>query len=135
MEAGAARVVMVAVSSLLLGLVDAVVRDGASREQAVRVAVQVASRLQVGPLGAVAQVALAQVPQRVALLHAPTEQLVARVRRQMVAHAFVASVRVVVHAMDIRVRRVVRRHGVRLSDFNVLALPLPHDDCNPRFSS
>lgn len=52
------------------------------------VAVQVAGGLQVWPLVAVAQVALAQVPQRVALLHAPTEQLVAPVH-QMMRHALV----------------------------------------------
>lgn len=99
------------------------------------VAVQVAGGLQVWPLVAVAQVALAQVPQRVALLHAPTEQLVAPVH-QMMRHALVPCMSGMMHAMDVGVRVMSRvlRHGVRFSDADmkavtrcVLALPLPHD--------
>lgn len=105
-------VVVVVVASFLLGFLDAVVRDGASGHQMTRVVVQLARRLQVGPLVAVAQVTLTQVPQRVALLHSPAEQLVAPVN-QVMRQTFVPCTDPYIQAARSKVRPHIQLQCVR----------------------
>lgn len=114
-------VVMVVVLGVLFGLVDAMVRDGAAGHEAVRVAVQLARHLQVRPLVAVAQVLLAQVPQRVPFLDVFAEQLVREVQH-VVRHTPSSCVMVMMKLIMVQynsIMNVIRVRGVRLSHANV----------------